>query len=93
VFARFELIIPPDLVTVPPAAIEIPVPLLNVPEFKLRLVIVVVDVVIKLTLALESVSVPNAPPIKPTSDGNVPAPSIIIVDEAVVEISPGVAGP
>jgi hypothetical protein len=84
---------PPTRVTVPPAPIAIPTPFEKVPDKRFRLFIVIVDVVGKLTEARFRVSVPRVVPEKPTSVGNVPEPSIAIVEPLVTDRSSGASGP
>lgn len=85
--------VPPVLVIVPPVPIVIPAPFVNVPENKLRLLIVMLEVVGNDVEALLSVKVPNVAPLKPISDGNDPVPSTINVEPLVTPRSSGFAGP
>ena len=87
------LIVPPSRVMVPPVAIVIPAPLEKDPDVKLRLVMVILEVVAKVSAALLSVRVPSVVPVNPISEGKAPVPSTIIEDELVAESAAGVAGP
>src|SRR5688572_2205234 len=80
----------PARVMVPPAVIAIPVPLSNIPDVKLRLVIARLELVDSVEPARLSVRVPRPVPVKPTSAGIAPDPLMMMMEALVTDRSPDV---